>query len=441
MAIEELLKHVHPEAVYRRTPLPDDQNALGPWREAIKLYVPPDENDSLWASLIYGEEGQSVAFPADAEGDRLREWLDRNQPALELLETGIQRGRLQLPERHGDDIVDLDSDIAIQVAPLFRILFVKAKRSRADGIPAEELQSLVLMLRMGEMICNGDGVVIHYMMGCSRRKSALNGIRRLADCSGTPASVLRGLLAAIEKSIAAPDGFEQSLRADFYYWTLEKLDTVDDRNNIEELVDQILKVFYPNNYISFDSFDSSNEPQVIVPSDDRLEWRRKKIVSLLRGHPRPLDTIATIQQLGKWQAAIIRGSRKPRILDVAFRLRNLLFSACWCHRWSQPRNMKYWPIQLGPRFPVDCLGPSEEARRKLAERCEYLAAKEQQAWQPPTEAEIAVSRRKLQRVYNPIGWMLAAQLAPMDIRPFACEYRKMLQDIRILLVKRLRNGA
>jgi hypothetical protein len=53
MAVEQLLQHVHPDAVYRRVPLADDQNALGPWREAIKHYVPPEEGDQLWGELIY----------------------------------------------------------------------------------------------------------------------------------------------------------------------------------------------------------------------------------------------------------------------------------------------------------------------------------------------------------------------------------------------------
>ena len=66
MAVEQLLQYVHPNAVYRRVPLADDQNALGPWREAIEHYVPPDADDPLWGQLIYGagETGEPVAFPA-----------------------------------------------------------------------------------------------------------------------------------------------------------------------------------------------------------------------------------------------------------------------------------------------------------------------------------------------------------------------------------------
>jgi hypothetical protein len=52
MAVEQLLQHVHPDAVYRRVPLPDDQNALGPWREAVQRCVRPDKDDPLWGELI-----------------------------------------------------------------------------------------------------------------------------------------------------------------------------------------------------------------------------------------------------------------------------------------------------------------------------------------------------------------------------------------------------
>jgi hypothetical protein len=441
MAVEELLKHVHPDAVYRRQPLPDDQNALGPWREAVKAFVPPDRDDPLWGSLIYGEDGKSVAFPAGAEGERLRMWLDRNRSALDLLEAGIQRGRLQLPERHGNDVVDLDTDVARHVVPLGQLFFVRAKCFHADGNAAEECRFLLEMLRMGEMICNGDGVVVHYLMGQWCRKSALNRIRMLANGSDTPVPVLRALLAAIEQSLAAPDGLSQSLRADFYYWALQKLDALADRGNLDELVDKLLETFYSRVYTFF---DASNEPQVATPSDGRLAWRREQIVSLLRGHPRPFDKIATVRHMGKLVAALIRSmdyTQRSRIFDLSYRLHYLLFSVHW--RWCrrQPRGMRYWPAQLKPSFGVNCLGDSDDARAKLAEYHECLGAKWLAASQPPTEADVAQFRRKLRRVRNPVGWLLAAELMPTDILPFAWEYREALERIRTLPMKRLNAGS
>jgi hypothetical protein len=74
MAIEELLQHAPPEAIYHRAELPDEQNALGPWREAIEHYVSPSEDDSLWGDLVYGagEEGTPIPFPGGPESTNLQ---------------------------------------------------------------------------------------------------------------------------------------------------------------------------------------------------------------------------------------------------------------------------------------------------------------------------------------------------------------------------------
>ena len=214
MAVDELLQHVHPDAVYHRVALPDDRNALGPWREAVKHYVPPGKDDPLWGELIYGsgEKGEPVAFPSGPEGERLRALLDRNQPAMELLEEGVRRGRLQLPVGQGDDAIRLNCDVLFGLHDLSRMLWVKAKATHAKGDINEECRLVIQVLRIGEMICNGDGLVGDYLMAHWNRKSALKWIRKLAGRDGMPRSVLRDLLLAVERSVASPDGLSQCLR-------------------------------------------------------------------------------------------------------------------------------------------------------------------------------------------------------------------------------------
>jgi hypothetical protein len=436
MAVEELLQHIHSDAVYRRVPLPDDQNALGPWQEAVKHYVPPDDKDPVWCELIYGagETGTPVAFPSGPEGDRLREFLERNQKALDFLAAGVRRGRLQLPEAYGDTALDLNGDVARHIVPLSQLLLVKAKCFQADGDVAKESGTAIQMLRIGEMICNGDGVIIHYLMGDVCRKSAVHRIRAMADRSETPSTVLCKLLSTIEHSLTSSDGLAQSLRADFCCWDLVKLEQMPGVVDIEDFVDLLLKI------CGYSPITGSPEAQYVTPSDDRLAWRREQIIALLRGHPCPFDKIATVRRMGNMVAARIQSMNylhRPRMFDFAHAFRSILFRIHWHRCWRQPHNMKYWPAQLTPNFSVEGLGLSKEARAELAKLGDCLDAKQLAFLQPPTESDIVLARRKLRRVPNPVGLMLAGCLLATDVRWFASEHRTALEETRDLLTKRL----
>jgi hypothetical protein len=446
MAVEELLKHVPADAVYHRVPLSDDQNALGPWQEAIERYVPPDEDDPLWGQLIYGagENGTPVAFPNGSEGERLRALLARNQAALQLLEEGIRRGRLQLPEQHpGDNAAKHNGDFVFSIHHLSQMLWVKAKSLRGDNDVLSAWQVPVQLLRMGEMLCNGEGLVTGYLIGHGIRKGAVDCIRGLAGRTETPRAVLMDLLSAANHSLVVPDGLGQSMRVEFCYWILVKLDRTPEGSELERLVDSLLSVWYDRGFVSV---TSPKGPQFVTPSDDRLAWRREQAISVLCDHPCPFDKIATVRRMGELVAAQIRSLnylRRTRICDFGHALRSLLFSLHWRRCWRRPRGMRYWPAQLTPEFPVEWLGPSEEAHAELAEVGQHMSVKDLASSQPPTETDIGLCRRKLRRVHNPIGWMLIEYLflAGPDVRWTVVDYRTALEEMQKLVRKRLRRGT
>ena len=176
---------------------------------------------------------------------------------------------------------------------------------------------------------------------------------------------------------------------------------------LENFVDRLLDTLYQRGFVPI---TGSTEPQFVTPTDDRLAWRREQIISLLRGHPCPFDKIATAKRMGKLVAARIHGMdyiRRPRMRDFGYALRWLLFRANWRRCWRQPRGMRYWPAQFEPDFSVEWLGHSGSARAALAELGEFMDGKRLAAWQPPTDADVALARRKLRRVHNPVGWMLS----------------------------------
>jgi hypothetical protein len=440
MAVEELLRHVHPDAVYRRVPLPEEQNALGPWREAIENYVPPDDEDQLWGELIYGagRNGTPVAFPSGNEGDRLRALLDRNQRALDCLEEGVHRGRLQLPEEcPGGNGAMLNAGLAIDVHHLVQMLWVKTKAFQADGDVLAVCRSLVEQLRIGEILCNCEGLVSDYLIGVWSRKSATNQLRALAVRDATPRPALVDMLSTVAHSIASTDGLAQSMRVELCCWVLPRIDKTPEGGELEDFVDQLLDVWYAHDSLSV---EPTGEPQRVTPSDDRLAWRRRQIISLLRDHPCPYDKAATVRHLGELVAARIHSlshlCRRRKVFDLGYRMNEVLFALRWRPCWRRPRGIGFWPAQFMPEYSVECLGPSEEARAKLAEISQYWSIRD---LKPPTEADIDRYRSRLHRVHNPVGWMLLEFLffTSVDVTGFVREHWTSLHGLHRVLTRRL----
>ena len=81
-----------------------------------------------------------------------------------------------------------------------------------------------------------------------------------------------------------------------------------------------------------------------------------------------------------------------------------------------PRGMKYWPAELRPLSSVEIPGPSEEACAARAELVNltkgFVGSRELASRQLPTESDVIRYRRKLHRVYNPVGWLLLDTSGP-----------------------------
>jgi hypothetical protein len=187
MSVEELLQHVPPEVLYRRVPLAEDENALGPWREAIASYVGPGEDvQKLWDEAFdgRGDTVKPAVFPGGPEGDPIRKVLQQNQRTLELLEAGVRRGRFQFPELGGEATFDQDLEFLQTVRRTGQLLWMKAEECRADGEFAAAGRLLRASLGMGMMICNGDGFVVHYLIGnCVRGAAAGSSAGRRVSTS------------------------------------------------------------------------------------------------------------------------------------------------------------------------------------------------------------------------------------------------------------------
>ncbi len=287
------------------------------------------------------------------------------------------------------------------------------------------------MLRMGEMICNGQGDVSDYLAGEWIRKSAQASVRCLAERKEVPAGVLEVCLSAIDQSLRLPDGLAECLRVRLCCSALPQLDQLVPCDDLETLVDHLLETCY-----SGEPIDS----QETVPDDGRVEWRRRHILSLLRGHPHPFDKPSTARLLAESVAHWVEDldyPREPRTLDLVGQWRR--FRRCVRGRWWW-RQTRWWPEQLTPDFPFEWMGVTDHARGKLAELSEDIEDFDEKVFasmQPPTDADVATCRDRLRRVANPVGLILVAHLMPVDVSDCMFRYRAALQETRGALAQRL----
>ena len=429
MAAESLFAYVPSLVVYRRTPLEADCNALEAWQQAAERFVKPRDESDLWGELIYGssEANGELAFPAKDRG-----WANRilgeNAAALELLDKGLARGRLQFPEFHGLKQIPADSEFVCKLGEVARLPLIRFKILAADGQYTAAADELVRLQQIGEMICNGDGQVLHYLIGLWIRSAALRGIERLARHTGTPSGGLERLVEAVNGELHTPDGLAQSVRVDFCSISLSQLDATTEDADLEKVVSRIMDLYYTPRR------DGAAKPaawRLVSDSEDLLARRRQQVMTLLEDHPKPFDKFATARMMGAVIGRMIHDllrAEKTRFVALAGKLHQL---RSHLQRNGLTRKMKSWPVELAPGFPYELFERENDAPQDPAS--EMLPA----VRDPLSDDKIAAARARLRRVANPIGLLLVEHLMTFDYSSFMFEHRVKLLRVRRLLRARL----
>jgi len=429
-SISALLGAVGPRAVYRRVPLSDERNALGPWRAAVEQLVKPEDEADGWGGLIYGsseeEEGAALAAGQLAFA---RELLHRNAEALRLLDEGIRRGALQFPEFHDLEQVAPNTQFACKLGEVARLPYIRSKLLAAEGDLAAAAEETLRVLRIGRMICGGDGQMLHYLIGLWIRSAALRGIGRLVARDDLPRPAVEGFLRALQAGLDGHDGLAQSLRVDFCTISLPRLARTVDDQDLETVVDRVLAVYYTPRQPPVIPIDPAHSEDM---AGEWLAWRRRQILKILEGHPKPFDKAATARVMDTMVAQTLGEIRYVeragglRLVGKLHRLRRHY------HRQWLRRRTRYWPAPLAPGFPYESglRGDPESAPGQLAATISI-------ARQLLTETALVTAREKLRRVQNPIGLVLAEHLLAFDYSPFMFQHRSMANQTRRLLASRL----
>ena len=292
-----------------------------------------------------------------------RDVLRQNAACLDALDRGLERGQLQFGEFQSLEQVPAETEFVSRLGEVARLRLIRFRLWFSEGDLVSAAEELFRLEKIGSMICNGEGQILHYLIGLWLRAAAVRGFGHLAANSQTPRAVLERILETLDEGLKAPDGLAQSLRVDLCTIALAQLDRTVEDADLEKVVDKLLEVYYvPRRNLTA----RVRGPEHAAIADGWLEERRRQILLLLGDHPKPFDKAATARLMGVIVAETIRDlnhSRQPAFLDVIGQLHGMR-RKMRLHRLA--RKTRFWPVELTPGVQIDATGGMGANRRKKA---------------------------------------------------------------------------
>ena len=299
--------------------------------------------------------------------------------------------------------------------------------SEGDLVAAAE--ALFRLEKIGSLICNGEGQILHYLVGLWLRAAAVRGFGCLAAHQQTPRVVLERILETLGDGLKAPDGLAQSLRVDLCTIALAQLDRTLEDPDPEKVVDKLLEVYYvPRCNLTA----QVRGPEHAAIADGWLAERRRQILLLLGDHPRPLDKAATARLMGAIVAETVRDlahSRQPAFLGVVGQLHGLRRKL---RLRRLARKTRFWPVELTPDVQIDAAGGGDSQPPEAGEITTIRLPAENLS-----EARLTAVQAKLSRIENPIGLMLVDRFMAYDYSRYLLDHLRMMKTMHGLVRQRL----
>ncbi len=238
MSIESLLKLVPPQAAYRRIPLDARLNALGPWQEAAEKFDVPSDENGVWTALVYASQISALRL-LPAHRTFALGVLEKNADCLDAFDRGIERGQLQFPEVRSIEQVTAETEFVSRLGEIARLYLIRFRLAFAEGELAAAAEELFRLEKIGSLICNGEGQMLHFLIGLWLRAAAVRGFGHVAINVNAPNAVLVRILEALDEALKSPDGLAQSLRVDLATIELAQLGPHDRRRGRAAGVEQL----------------------------------------------------------------------------------------------------------------------------------------------------------------------------------------------------------
>ncbi|MGO9112479.1 MAG: hypothetical protein ACLP9L_24880 [Thermoguttaceae bacterium] len=428
MSLSSLLQLIPPLAVYRRIPLDPRLNALGPWQEATEKLFTPDDDNGIREILVCATQMPTSRILL-AHAKFAQEVLRQNAACLDALDRGLERGQLQFSEFRSLEQAPVDTAFVTRLGEVARLHLIRFCVWLSEGDIVSAAEEIFRVEKIGSMICNGEGQMLHYLIGLWLRAAAVRGFGRLAASIQTPRAVLERILQALDDGLKAPDGLAQSLRVDLCTIALAQLDRTLEDPDLNKVVGKLLEVYYVPRR---NPMAKIRCPELAAITDGWLEERRQQILLLLGNHPKPFDQAATARLMGVIVAETIRDlnqSRWPVFLDVIGRLHSIRRKI---RLFRLARKTQFWPVELSPGVQIDTAGGRSTRLPK-----DGKITTVQLPTGNLTEARLAALQTKLKRFDNPIGLMLVEHLMAYDYGPQLLEHFGMMKTMRGLIRQRL----
>ncbi|MDT8391553.1 MAG: hypothetical protein RRC34_13705 [Lentisphaeria bacterium] len=214
---------------YKRAPLPPEDNAWTLWEQALEIFEIPGNKDGK--ELFWDASSWENPLPTGRKADELKAWIETVKPSLDMFDRGVTLGKLQFPP------IRFKDPIAHGLSKLRSIAQVKTIQVRfliQDGHYQQAAELSRRMNKAGRLILDGEGALIHYLVGISIKGMSLEAMCHFADIADVPDQILKEILASLPPARGPVPECAVALKIDYCSMTRPLLDRLQTDINAME---------------------------------------------------------------------------------------------------------------------------------------------------------------------------------------------------------------
>lgn len=210
---------IPPELQYARVPLAAEDNAVTAWLQAAPMLKPLDEPAKTRVRVAWTPGAKA---PPAEDWAPVAAWRRENAGALRLIEDSLRRPKAQWPVRSPEDF---EPGLAVmRLAAIARLAQAHEACERGEPVAAADL--ILGTVRFGHLAADGEGALIHYLVGAACRSLGHQAAQRFAALADPTPPALRRLLDGLPALDDEPEVYARVLRAEFTDYILKAADAV-----------------------------------------------------------------------------------------------------------------------------------------------------------------------------------------------------------------------